>query len=182
MYERGRWEGELIHTTKNGDRITVLSRWALQRDEAGTPSAVMEINLDITKGKQAERALQSAYVYNRSLIEAGLDPLVTITTEGKIGDVNAATESITGRARGELIGTDFVDDEPGVVWRCRRRCWSAPGGAWPPSPIPVILCTGYSEAVTPEKAKEAGIRECVLKPLSRKEMYQAIARAMEGID
>ncbi len=104
-----RWEGELIHTTKNGHRITVLSRWALQRDDAGTPSAVMEINLDITKGKQAERALQSAYVYNRSLIEAGPDPLVTITTEGKIGDVNAATESITGRARGELIGTDFSD-------------------------------------------------------------------------
>ena len=104
-----RWEGELIHTTKNGHRITLLSRWALQRDDAGTPSAVMEINLDITKGKQAERALQSAYVYNRSLIEAGPDPLVTITTEGKIGDVNAATESITGRARGELIGTDFSD-------------------------------------------------------------------------
>jgi PAS domain S-box-containing protein len=45
--------------------------------------------------------------YNRSLIEASLDPLVTISVEGKITDVNAATEQVTGCARGELIGADF---------------------------------------------------------------------------
>ena len=47
--------------------------------------------------------------YTRSLIEASLDPLVTIAPDGKITDVNAATESITGRSRQELIGTDFSD-------------------------------------------------------------------------
>jgi PAS domain S-box-containing protein len=46
---------------------------------------------------------------NRSLIEASLDPLVTISAAGRITDVNAATEQVTGRARGELIGTDFSD-------------------------------------------------------------------------
>jgi PAS domain S-box-containing protein len=69
----------------------------------------MEINLDITKRKQAENALFLASAYNRSLIEASLDPLVTITSEGKISDVNAATESITGFTRQELIGKDFSD-------------------------------------------------------------------------
>jgi len=44
-----------------------------------------------------------------SLIEASLDPLVTISAAGKITDVNHATEEVTGRSRSELIGTDFSD-------------------------------------------------------------------------
>jgi len=53
--------------------------------------------------------LRAALLYSRSLIEASLDPLVTISPEGKITDVNAATETVTGRTRKELIGTDFSD-------------------------------------------------------------------------
>lgn len=47
--------------------------------------------------------------YARSLIEASLDPLVTISTEGKITDMNQATVDITGITRKELTGTDFFD-------------------------------------------------------------------------
>jgi PAS domain S-box-containing protein len=63
---------------------------------------------DITERKQAEAAKQSS-AYHRSLIEASLDPLVTISADGKITDVNVATERVTGRTREELIGTDFFD-------------------------------------------------------------------------
>jgi len=45
--------------------------------------------------------------YARSLIEASLDPLVTIDVDGIITDVNAATEAVTGVPREELIGSDF---------------------------------------------------------------------------
>jgi len=45
--------------------------------------------------------------YARSLIEAALDPLMTISPEGKINDVNEATVKITGVPRSKLIGTDF---------------------------------------------------------------------------
>jgi len=47
--------------------------------------------------------------YARSLIEASLDPLVTISTEGKIMDMNQATVNITGLTRKQLTGTDFFD-------------------------------------------------------------------------
>lgn len=47
--------------------------------------------------------------YARSLIEASLDPLVTISAEGKITDVNEASIKVTGVAREKLIGTDFCD-------------------------------------------------------------------------
>ena len=50
-----------------------------------------------------------ASAYNRSLIEASLDPLVTINPDGTISDVNAATVKITGFSREELIGTDFSE-------------------------------------------------------------------------
>jgi PAS domain S-box-containing protein len=45
--------------------------------------------------------------YARSLIEASLDPLVTISPDGKITDVNEATIKVTGVLREELVGTDF---------------------------------------------------------------------------
>jgi PAS domain S-box-containing protein len=47
--------------------------------------------------------------YARSLIEASLDPLVTISAEGKITDVNEASVKVTGILREKLIGTDFTN-------------------------------------------------------------------------
>lgn len=47
--------------------------------------------------------------YARSLIEASVDPLVTINALGKITDVNVATERVTGKPRADLIGTDFAE-------------------------------------------------------------------------
>jgi PAS domain S-box-containing protein len=47
--------------------------------------------------------------YARSLIEASLDPLVTISAKGKIMDMNDALANITGITRENLTGTDFLD-------------------------------------------------------------------------
>src|SRR6476659_2700290 len=45
--------------------------------------------------------------YARSLIEASLDPLFTISAEGKITDMNEAAINITGESRDKLKGADF---------------------------------------------------------------------------
>ena len=58
--------------------------------------------------KRAEEALRQANAYNRSLIEASLDPLVTIDASGRITDVNTATAAVTGLPRESLIGSDFL--------------------------------------------------------------------------
>ena len=64
---------------------------------------------DITERKQMEERMRAASLYARSLIEASLDPLVTISPQGNITDVNEASIKATGIPRGELIGTDFSD-------------------------------------------------------------------------
>ena len=51
---------------------------------------------DITERKRMEEELRTASSYTRSLIEASLDPLVTISPDGKITDVNEATIKVTG--------------------------------------------------------------------------------------
>lgn len=47
--------------------------------------------------------------YARSLIEASLDPLITISPEGKITDMNEAMANITEMTREKLTGTNFFD-------------------------------------------------------------------------
>jgi PAS domain S-box-containing protein len=68
-------------------------------------------SLDTTdrKRRTAEEQLQRASLYARSLLEAGLDPLVTISRKGKITDVNTATERFTSMCREQLIGSDFSE-------------------------------------------------------------------------
>ena len=62
FFEKGRWEGEVTHTTKTGTRIVVASRWVLQLDSSGEPLHVMETNNDITVRKHAEEASRLAKV------------------------------------------------------------------------------------------------------------------------
>jgi PAS domain S-box-containing protein len=77
-----------------------LSTWAKQR---------------AAEAEASRSQARLASTYNRSLLEATLDPLMTIGDDGRINDVNAAAETVTGRSRAELIGTDFSEyfREPG---------------------------------------------------------------------
>jgi len=59
LLRRGRWEGELLHTGRDGKQITVASRWALQRDGKGRPIGILEINNDITERKQPENRIRA---------------------------------------------------------------------------------------------------------------------------
>ena len=56
----GRWTGELVHTSRDGRRITVLVRKTLDRDDAGKALRVLEYMTDITTRKSMEEALRDA--------------------------------------------------------------------------------------------------------------------------
>jgi PAS domain S-box-containing protein len=54
----GHWEGEVVHTRRNGAPVAVFSRWALQRNEEGAPVAFLVSNTDVTDRQQAVEALR----------------------------------------------------------------------------------------------------------------------------
>ena len=58
LLRTGYWEGELVHTRRDGSQVTTASRWSLQRAEHGEPLGTLETNNDITRRKQAENALR----------------------------------------------------------------------------------------------------------------------------
>ena len=60
LLRTGRWEGELVHTKRDGTQEVVASRWSLQRDEQGLPAAILETNNDITERKRAEAELRES--------------------------------------------------------------------------------------------------------------------------
>ena len=95
---------------KDGDYKWILDRgMVVSRSEDGTPLRMIGTHSDITERKQLEEAARVNAEYVRSLLEASLDPMLTISTEGKINDVNSATERVTGVGRVQLIGSDFAD-------------------------------------------------------------------------
>ena len=69
----------------------------------------MAYNVENEKNKDILETTQEESQYARSLIEASLDPLVTISVKGKIMDMNEALANITGMTRSELTGTDFLN-------------------------------------------------------------------------
>jgi len=76
LIRTGRWEGELIHTRRDGTKVVVASRWSLQRDDQGRPAGTLETNNDITEGKRAEEALQES--------QAALAHVTRVTTLGEL--------------------------------------------------------------------------------------------------
>ena len=103
----GTYEFEFIK--KDRQKIMASIKVTQIYDDYGNHVESLALISDITERKKVEEKVRLASIYNRSLIEANLDPLVTIGSDGKITDVNKSTEIITGYPKEQLIGTDFSD-------------------------------------------------------------------------
>jgi two-component system sensor kinase FixL len=99
-----RWQGELIHTRRDGSEVWVVSRWAVQRDERGRPVATMETNSDVTEQKQAEDALHHA--------RSQLEHVTRISTLGEL------TASIAHEVNQPLAAI-VTNGEAGLRWLLR---------------------------------------------------------------
>jgi PAS domain S-box-containing protein len=104
---------------RDGRLTDVLYNASVYRDAKGNVVGVFAAARDVTVQKQA-------WQYARSLLEASPDPLVTISADGRITDVNEATVKVTGATRVELIGTDFSEyfTEPEMAREGYRQVFS----------------------------------------------------------
>jgi PAS domain S-box-containing protein len=111
LFRAEQWEGELVHNTKAGERIIVESRWALQRDDAGSPCAILEINRDITDRKRAEEDLK-AYASDLEGSNRELEDFAFITSH----DLQEPLRKI--QVFSERISTRYKDvlDDQGRDW------------------------------------------------------------------
>jgi PAS domain S-box-containing protein len=100
---------ELTAFSKAG-RMTVVSYNASTfRDATGQLQGVFAAARDITEQKKLEEQLRESQAYNRGLIEASVDGLITVDPSGTISDVNEQMCRMSGYPREELTGTPFAD-------------------------------------------------------------------------
>jgi PAS domain S-box-containing protein len=128
IYERlrreGYWEGEILHTRKDGARITVESRWATVQGEAGEVTSVLEITRDVTERKRAEVELRRA----AAIVENSDDAIISKDLEGIILSWNPGAERLYGYTAREAVGRsvtilippDRPDEEPHILEQIKR--------------------------------------------------------------
>jgi PAS domain S-box-containing protein len=111
------WEGELVHTRCDGTRITVFSRWALDRDAQGKRASVLETNNDITEHKKAQEKIAEAARQQASLYRLAQRS----QTARSLGDVYAAAlEGITSALHTDRASILLFDNKQAmrfVAWQ-----------------------------------------------------------------
>ncbi len=99
-----RWEGELVHTCKNGTQVIVESRQAITRTSQNVPLAILEVNRNITERKHRERENQAQSRQLAALVESSDLPMIGKTREGIITSWNRAAERMYGYRSEEAVG------------------------------------------------------------------------------
>ncbi|HWB97796.1 MAG TPA: response regulator [Bryobacteraceae bacterium] len=95
LLERGTWQGELIHTRKDGTVLTLSSRWALRRDLNGRPVGFLEINRDITERKLFEEQLrQTAKLESLGVLAGGIAHDFNNLLVGILGNASLVADSL----------------------------------------------------------------------------------------
>jgi len=108
LSEEGWWEGELVHTRRDGAEITVASRQVLKRNDEGRPVGILEINRDITAQKRAEHKLRESAQRFRLLVEGVKDyAIFSLDLRGNITSWNQGAARIKGYSAREIVGQHF---------------------------------------------------------------------------
>jgi len=100
---------ELTARAKDGRQTVVSYNASTFRDSQGRLQGVFAAARDVTEPKKLDRQLRESEAYNRGLIEASVDGLITVDPNGTIMDVNEQMCRMSGYPRTELIGTPFAD-------------------------------------------------------------------------
>jgi PAS domain S-box-containing protein len=145
-----RWQGELVHTRRDGTQVIVESRQVLVRDDQGRPTAILEINRDITERKQQEQENQEQWRFLAEvskILSSTLDYQKTLANIARLVVPQLAdwfaVDLVDAQGRFELIEIDHADPQK-VQWArtLRERFPIDPNSA---TGLPHVIRTGQSE-------------------------------------
>jgi PAS domain S-box-containing protein len=98
-----RWEGELMHTRRDGKRLIVESRWALHMGKGFNSFVILVINNDITQRKNAEEMLQKTLLELESRVQKRTMELTRVNAELKAEIIERQrTEEVLRQQEAEL--------------------------------------------------------------------------------
>jgi len=107
LLQMGHWEGDLIKTAKDGRRVIVYGRWALQWGKRGQPPRVLVINSDITERKRAEESLVLQKEQLRALAE-------------RLQSVREEDRKVVARELHDQIGQILTSIKMDLTWMTRH--------------------------------------------------------------
>ncbi|MEG9436011.1 PAS domain S-box protein [Edaphobacter sp. HDX4] len=131
LMHAGRWEGELVHTKKSGTPVIVASRWSLQRDDRGTPVAVLETNNDVSEQKRTEQAREEIEEQWRAAFESNPTMYFIVDSAGNIASVNIFGAEQLGYTIDKLVGQPvlnvFYEPDREAIRKHAQDCFEQPG-------------------------------------------------------
>lgn len=103
--EEGRWQGEVIQTTKNGHTINISNITKVLLDDAGNMIGTVAVNRDITAQKEAQRALAASEAkFATAFSSSPIILVITSLTTGQLLEVNESFLQTSGYTREEALG------------------------------------------------------------------------------
>jgi PAS domain S-box-containing protein len=112
LHRDSQWQGEIVHSCRDGEQVTVFSRWSLDRDAHGKPVSILESNTNITEQKKAAVALRVKQtelnlIVNETpfmLLRCGRDMRYRYASRATAEMIGRPAEEIAGKPIGDVIG------------------------------------------------------------------------------
>jgi PAS domain S-box-containing protein len=149
LAQDGYWEGELVHTCRDGHLVTVESRQALVRDGQGHRTAVLEINRDRTEHRRREQAAhaeQADTTAHLAFLQEVLDALPNAVYLVWGPDARLL---LANRAASSLWGAQWLPDQPLLEFLLTNgiTIMDAQGRPMPPEQYATLRAAGQGETV-----------------------------------
>jgi PAS domain S-box-containing protein len=138
--EKGIWNGEVVHTRRDGSTVYMFITASAITDTAGHRVGTVMVNRDVTQVRQIEKTLRETSDYLNNLLEYASAPIIVWDPSLRIIRFNHAFENLTGRNAYEVISSklDILFPEESRQTSLKKIQRTLSGERWESVEIPII--------------------------------------------